>query len=349
MRDHQREQPNARATGLGSVPFTDVDTAVDFVLQTFADVPFWPQLPRRAFRESMYVQFSEHLPGVQIDEAAERMWVQRDDAWLEAAEGFYAAFLEERFERFASGPAYAAGLYELLRRDALPEVWALKGQVTGPVSFGLQVTDQERRPTLYDDMLADAIVKNMLRQAQWQEEQLRRLCPRTILFLDEPFLSMIGSAYASLSREGVIAALDEVFAGLQGWSGVHCCANTDWSMLLATSVDILSFDAYGYADNLALYPDELRAFLGRGGMLAWGVIPNTSVEAETITLDGAWAALERALVLFERKGFDRQVLLRQSFITPACGTGTLAVPTAMHVMTLARQLSDRVREEYGLC
>ncbi len=342
------QNPNCRATGIGSTPHTDVITAVDFVQETFADIPFWPQLPRRAFRESIYAQFSEHLPGVRIDDEAERIWIELGADWLEEAEPFYAAFLEEDPSSFAISAEYAAGLHALLARGPLRDVWAVKGQVVGPVSFGLQVTDQDLRPSLYDEMMHDATIKNALRQAQWQEAQLRQLCPHTILFVDEPFLSMVGSAFASLSRETVIAALEEVFTGLEGWTGVHCCANTDWSLLLETSVDVLSFDAYEYAENLALYPDELRVFLNRGGMLAWGIIPNTGEAAETITLDGAWEVFDHALSLFERKGLDRRDLLPRSFITPACGTGTLSVPVAERVMRLARQLSDRVREEYGL-
>lgn len=342
------DNPNGRATGIGSTPHTNPSTAVDYVQSTFRDVPFWPQLPRRTFRENMYVQYSEHMPGILLDDAEERIQVLLDETWMEKAEAFYAAFLEEDPARFAISPEYAAGLHETLKRGTLPNAWAVKGQVTGPISQGIQVTDQNLRPSLYDDMMRDVLVKNALRQAQWQEAQLRLLCPRTILFIDEPILSMVGSAYASLSAEMVSAALEEIFSGLQGWTGVHCCANTDWSMLLGTSVDIISFDAYEYAENLALYPDELRAFLARGGMLAWGVIPNTGEAAETITLEGAWNVLEHALTLFERKGFDRRELLPRSFITPACGTGSLPVPTAERVLGLARQLSDRVREEYKL-
>ena len=172
----EQEYPNCRATGVGSTPHTDSATAVDFVLQTFPDVPHWPQLPRRTFRENMYVQFSQHLPGVCVEDEEERIWVELNDDWLEEAEPFYAAFLEEDPARFAPSPEYAAGLYELLQRGPLEGAWAIKGQVTGPISSGLQVTDQHLRPSLYDDMMRDVIIKNVLRHAQWQEAQLRALC-----------------------------------------------------------------------------------------------------------------------------------------------------------------------------
>jgi hypothetical protein len=340
--------PNCRATGIGSTPHTDTSTAVDFVLETFPDIPYWPQLPRRTFRENMYVQYSEHMPGVLIDDEEERIRVDLGGDWLEKAEGFYAMFLEEDPTPFGPSPAYATGLYELLSRNSLESAWAVKGQVTGPISFGLQVTDTNLRPSLYDDMMRDTIVKNALRHAQWQEIQLKKLHSHVLVFVDEPFLSMFGSAYAAISREDVIAALEEVFTGLGCLTGTHCCANTDWSLLLATSVNIISFDAYGYAENLALYPDDLRRFLDRGGMLAWGLIPNTGEEAETITLEEAREVLEQALQLFERKGFDRQELLAKALFTPACGTGTLTVPVAERVMRLTCELSNRVREEYNL-
>jgi hypothetical protein len=340
--------PNCRATGIGSTPHSDPAAAVRFVLETFPDVPYWPQLPRRSYLETMYVQFTEHLPGVQIDQDAERIYVELGESWYAPAEAFYAAFLDEDPDCFALSAAYAAGLDELVRRGPLASAWAAKGQVTGPISFGLQVTDQSLRPALYDDAMRDCIVKNVLRQAQWQERILGRLAPRTIVSIDEPFLSVIGSSFASLSEEGVVAALEEIFSGLRGWTCTHCCGNTDWSLLLRTSVDILAFDAYGYSERLALYPDELRSFLARGGMLAWGLLPNTGEAAETITLDEAWQVLDRALALFERKGFDRRELLPRSFITPACGTGPLSLPAGERTMRLTRALSDRVREAYGL-
>src|SRR5512135_1417795 len=56
-------EPACRATALGSVPITDPRTACRLMLDYFPEIPAWPQLPRLSFRENMYVQFSEGLPG----------------------------------------------------------------------------------------------------------------------------------------------------------------------------------------------------------------------------------------------------------------------------------------------
>ena len=58
------------------------------------------------------------------------------------------------------------------------------------------------------------------------------------------------------------ALVDEVFGGIRGLKGVHCCGNTDWSILLKTKMDILNFDAYAYAQSVALYPDEIKKLIG---------------------------------------------------------------------------------------
>ena len=112
MAANQKDLPNCRATGIGSTPHTDADAAVEFIMGTFSEIPFWPQLPRRAFAESMYAQYSEQMPGVRFEE--EKITVQLGDAWLEEAEGFYAAFLEEEPGRFALSDEYAAGLCRLI-------------------------------------------------------------------------------------------------------------------------------------------------------------------------------------------------------------------------------------------
>jgi hypothetical protein len=40
-----------------------------------------------------------------------------------------------------------------------------------------------------------------------------------------------------------------------------------------TSIDIISFDAFGFLDRLILYADNLKSFFKRGGILCWGIVP----------------------------------------------------------------------------
>jgi len=327
--------------GGGSLPHTDPDAACRLVLEAL-DIPTWPQLPQLSFRENMYVQFSECFPGIVL--ADERIYVDRSRDLDPPLEQLYLAYLNDDLDYGRINVEYAAGLHRFLRLD-VGRPPAVKGQVTGPVSWGLTVVDQDRRPVLYDDVLADAVAKHLRLKAAWMERELRRLSPETIIFIDEPYLSSFGSAYISLERDQAIALIAEVLAGIQGLKGVHCCGNTDWSLLMATPIDILHLDAYDYAESLALYPDELRAFLARGGLIGWGVVP-ASDRVWDETAAGLVDRFEAALGLLTAKGLHHDDLLAAALISPSCGCGSLKVETAEQVHRLAAEVSKALRERY---
>jgi hypothetical protein len=321
---------------IGSFPHQKEDPALYHRLATGLDIPVWPQWAKRTFYENMYVQYSAPLPSLVVDEANEKITFDTTGDLTDALEMFYANYLEDDVDAFALTPEYAAGFFGMLEAlQPAPGEW-VKGQVTGPISVGLTVTDQDLRASLYNEMLADALVKNAAMNACWQVQQLRAVRPKVIIFVDEPYMASFGSAYISLSREQVVTMLDEVFAAIHqegALAGTHCCANTDWSVLMATTVDILNLDAYGYLDNLALYPAELRAFLDRGGVIAWGIIPNNE-EIYDVTPADLAQRLRQGLDLIQNKAQARgvnisaQELAGRSLITPACGLGPTTVEIA---------------------
>lgn len=328
------EQPFA-TTLIGSFPYLD-STALCAQVTREVQIPAWPQLPRRTFRENMYTQYSAGLPGIVVDEAHEKVAFDTTGDLSPALEEFYGRYLADDVDSFALPANYATGFYTMLAAlKATPGKWA-KGQVTGPISFGLTVVDQDLRSSLYHDQLVDPIVKQLAFNARWQVRQLKQARSNVILFVDEPYLASFGSAFISLSREQVVTLLNEVFDAIHAegaLAGVHCCGNTDWSVLLDTAVDILNLDAYGYLDNLALYPHEMRGFLDRGGCLAWGIIPNTE-EIFNVTPDGLAQRLRAGLHLISAKAQGRGVTIGgeefapRSLITTACGLGPATIEIA---------------------
>jgi hypothetical protein len=210
------------------------------------------------------------------------------------------------------------------------------------------VTDREKKPIFYDPVGRDILIKHLLRVAQWQLSELSRLSPNVILVLDEPYLASVGSAMLSLGRDEVVGCLDEIIDGLPGATcGIHCCANTDWGLVLSTRAGYLSFDAYGYADSLLLYPEEVSAFLGRGGKLAFGIVP-TSPEAIRCETPGTLAErMDSILAKFETRGIPRECVIRSAFVTPACGLGTLSESDAEKAVMLAGGLSALLGRRYG--
>jgi methionine synthase II (cobalamin-independent) len=334
---------NCRPTAIGSMPQTDPDAACAQVARYLREIPCWPQLPKRAFRENMYAQFSQGFPGITL--TGDKIYVDRAKDLDKDLERLYAAYLENDFAKYPISADYAAGLHAFLALKKLKPL-AVKGQVTGPVSWGLTVTDNEGRSVIYDDVLADAAARLLRLKAAWQERELKRLSPNTIIFVDEPYMASFGSAFMALSKEKVVSLLEEVFRGIEGLKGVHCCGNTDWSVLLGTTVDIVSFDAYNYAQSLSLYPKEVKKLLDRNGAVAWGIVPNDQASLIKETAASLKDRLEEAIAPFTRNGLPFKQLLRQSLLTPSCTLASLETPDASaHALELLAELSQEIRKK----
>jgi methionine synthase II (cobalamin-independent) len=335
-------QAELRSLAGGSLPHVDPDAACQAVLGALA-IPTWPQLPKRSFLENMYVQFSEGFPGVVV--ADEQFYVNRDDDLDAGLERLYVAYLTNDLEYAAISPRYAAGLHCFLALS-LHRVPAVKGQVTGPLSWSLMVVDEKRVPIMEDDVLTEAISKHLRLKASWMERELRKLSPQTIILVDEPYLGSLDSDSMSLSRAQATLLLQEVFAGIEGLKGIHCCGSPDWSMILDANGDILSLDAYDYPGSLAEHAEAVDAFVKRGGIISWGIVPadDRALEGNVDSLVERFHTAVETLVV---RGLNRDDLLAAALIMPACGLGSLPLATAERVLTLTHDVSNALRERYA--
>jgi methionine synthase II (cobalamin-independent) len=335
---------NCLPTAIGSMPHTDPAEACAQILNHLKEIPCWPQLPKRSFKENMNAQFSEGFPGAVLKE--DSLYIDRTQDMSKPLEKLYTAYLENDSDEYPVSPDYAAGLHSFLGLTNLKPL-AVKGQLTGPVTWGLSVTDSDGKAIIYDDVLGEVVAKFLKLKAGWQEKELSKISPNTIIFIDEPYLASFGSVSVPLSGEKVVSLLDEVLAGINGLKGVHCCGNTDWSVLLSTKIDILSFDAYNYAQSLSLYPEEVKSFLGRNGVIAWGIVPNDGQSLAKETVASLKDRLEEAMAPFTRKGVPFKQLIEQGILTPSCGLAALDTTEASaHALELLAELSAKIRKRY---
>jgi methionine synthase II (cobalamin-independent) len=335
---------NCLPTIIGSMPQTDPKEACALVAKYLPDLPAWPQLPKRSHLENMYVQFSEGFPGIVIEGA--KVYVERSADFDSRLEQLYNADAENNPDNYGISAEYAAGLHAFLAlKEDHPRM--VKGHVTGPITWGLMVTDREQRGILYDDLLAEALAKFLRLKAMWQERFLRQIAPETIIFVDEPYLTSLGTAFVAVPNEQVTTLLEVVLSGITGLKGVHCCGSTDWSLILKSSTDILSFDAYNYADSLGCYPAEVKAFLEKGGNIAWGIIPNEEEAVARESLGSLNDRLGEAMATFTREGLSFKQLVAQSLLTPSCTLASLSLEASVRALELLAELSARVRKKYS--
>lgn len=333
---------NCMTTGIGSMPNTDAREACD-VINKYLSLPFWPQLPRRSSLENMYVQCSEGFPGISISNGAIK--IERSGDFDLKLEKFYDDYSGNNYNGYYTTPDYASGLHVFLEMAAKhPQI--VKGQITGPVSWGLSVTDEQGRGVLYDELIAETIAKFLKLKVMWQENLLRTISKSTVIFVDEPYLASLGSAFVAISREQVKLLLEEVLSGIRGIKGIHCCGSTDWSLLLESSIDVLSFDAYEYADSLATYTANVNSFIKRSGVIAWGIVPNQEEGLAHESLSSLYDRLGEVMSQYTYDGISFKQLAAQSIITPSCALASLTPDSAVEVLELLAKLENKLKTKY---
>ncbi|NWG04879.1 MAG: hypothetical protein HXY44_18650 [Syntrophaceae bacterium] len=332
--------------GIGSLPHKDPFKASETILNYFPESPYWPQLPCKDLREGMLVQFTEGMPGVAMD--GEKVYFHSPFYPAAEWEKFYEVSSENPLDHFAMGREYASGFYALLEllKDKKPIL--IKGQITGPITFGLGVSDEKKIPILYDPNLKEMFLKIITFKARWQERMLSGVAPEaeTLIFFDEPILSGYGSISMNVGKEEIIECLNKVISALDGLSGIHICGATDWSLIMQTGIKVIHFDAYQFFSNMLAYASELNPFLLNGGRLAWGIVPSEEESLKKETTPSLMKNLEEKIDLFIREGIREEILIRNSLVSQSCGLASMSTELAERALHLTQELSSVMKKKY---
>jgi hypothetical protein len=335
---------NLLTTAMAVMPHRDVDRALQVALSM--DLPFWPQLPLYSYHEDMYVQASEHFPGILLDleKRTLRFSMEKFTAELEDT----LAHFEEP-EYFDVSETYSVVYGRFLALD-LSDRPAIRGQLEGPISFGFNVLDQDDRPILFDDTVRPFMLEFMAKRVNVQLERLAKRNPNAFMFIDEPGLQFLFSAMTGYSDMAAKGDMELFFSMIQRPRGVHLCGNPDWDFLLGLDLDILSLDVYSNGEVFASYGESIKKFLERGGFLVWGIVPTNFEPFEAENLDSLEKRLEEVWDILGKRGIDLEFLLSRSLLSPAtcCLVNPDGEKTVEEAFKVINLLSRRLREKYHI-
>jgi methionine synthase II (cobalamin-independent) len=335
------------ATGVGSLPHKDADSALDLIFKSVPQAPFWPQLPKRDLREGMVAQFIENLPCIQFAKSGLVFNAVNKDKELER---FYEHIIANDVDYFKISPDYAIGLHEFYKRlehSDLKGIEFIKLQVTGPFTFAASIKDDMGAALLHDPVFMQVIIKGLIMKALWQIKLFRKFGKKIMLFFDEPYLGCFGSAYTPINRGDVVKGLTEIAEGIKSKDvlvGLHCCGNTDWSIFTDVApIEMINFDAFSFLDKLVLYAENLKAYLKKGGLLCWGIVPTQEFIGRE-TAASSIKKIQAGIEALEKKGLDRELVSRNLMISPSCGLGTLDSQKAEQIFGLLQETSALIKK-----
>ena len=335
--------PNCQTTAMGIMPHTDIERALEVALSL--DIPFWPQLPKVSYFEDMYVQALENFPGVKIDRVNQRIIFDLSRFYEELPSYFERA---DDPQTFRLTEEFSLVYHRFLEKD-LSHFSAIRGQMISPISLGLKVVDQDRKPIIYHDEVREVLFDFIQKKVNRQYHELREKNPNAFVWVDDPGLELIFAAFSGYTEVLAKGDLDHFLEGLEGPKGIHLCAKPDWDFLLKSKIDILSFDSFNCGAVIINYL-SLKEFFNRGGVISWGIVPTYTELLERETVDSLIERLESFWEGLVRKGVGQERLLHQSLLAPA--TCNLMNPdkekTVEQAFEMLRELSKKIREKYGL-
>ena len=324
--------PAGAATGVGSMPGTDIAEALRVVLGELPDLPHLPELPARGAGADMIgrgATFLSELP-VEIQPSGWRL-TARSGRDLRRAKDFLERDLDT------------------LEAQAEGHAGTLKVQLVGPwtLAAGMELPSGHRVVTDHGAVrdLAAALAEGL-----WAHlDDLARRLPEASLVVqfDEPSIpAVLAGSVPTPSGWGTVRAVepgvveqtlrDVVTVVPEGARAVHCCAaDVPIALLRNAGADALSLDA---SVLTGAHSDQLGEAVEAGISLWLGVVP--AVDA-AISLD---TAREPILRLWRDLGFPDERLGESVVPTPACGFAGAGPDYVRRALSVLRDTGRAISE-----
>jgi hypothetical protein len=329
-----------QALQLGPLPHVDVTAAWNAVLQYTNELPALPLLTREG--ETPATLAAEGFAGITIDHVA----IMIDRAAAEKGlDALYAAYL--RGTTGHHGLELAAMPRLLHIESSLRRTQALFSLVLGPASLAHLIIDEQAEPLINDDELLDGLAKHLFLRRLWLKAMLERSGKPAVIWVYEPYLNIINSAFSSQPPDKILGAIDQAL----GYEQPRALWLGQAEALLALPehwrLDLLGL-RLPTPEQSELVGPRIAEQIVQKRALAWGIVPVTSDGLRSATAGRLAARFEVLLRGLETLGVNTMDVLAASVIMPEDSLAYLETSDAERALALTTELSSLIRQSYGL-
>ncbi len=223
---------------------------------------------------------------------------------------------------------------------------ALMGLVLGPVSLALTLVDEQAEPVVNDGELLDGLSKHLFLRRLWLHKTLERIGRPAVVWVYEPYLHILSSAFRPLAAEDLVTATDQTL----GQGPPRALWLPDLATALAMpelQVDLLALPLPA-PEFAAVAGPWVERMLTRKTALGWGIVPVTAEGLRSATAGRLAARFAAWLHALEAVGIPPQPVLAASLIMPEDTLAFLEPAEAEQALALTAELSSLVRQSYGV-
>nr|WP_323373845.1 methionine synthase [Plantactinospora alkalitolerans] len=331
--DRKWPWPVGAATGIGSMPGTDIAEAQRIVLGELA-LPHLPELPARGPGADLIGRAAALLVDLPVELYAARWRIAgRPGRDLRRALDFLERDLDQMTEQ--------AGEY----------TGTFKVQAAGPLTLAAGLERPVGGRMLRDPGAVRDLTESLADGLRAHLTEVRRRLPRAtvLLQLDEPTMPAVLAgriptesglgAYRPVEASTAAGLLRTVIAAAGVPVVVHCCApDVPLELIRSTGAVAVALDL-NLVDRLDPIGEAIDAGLGLFAGAAQTLPPPSGQEPSSAQV------AERIRQVWDRLGFPRGQLAEQVVVTPACGLAGASDGYARAVLTACRDAGRRIAEE----
>jgi hypothetical protein len=317
---------NGATTGVGSLPHRDGTVAARFALDSMS-IPAMPTLPRRSPAEGMITQAVVGIHGITVGQYGS---IAVDVSRIDPIHEVVTDLQHDAF----------GGFRAFLAEAATRPPQRVKWQIVGPVTLGVALLRAGVPEHLAFDVAIRAVRSHVTNLLDAVDAALPGVAQ--MVFIDEPGMGAVSEPGFPLAPDTAIDLVSGALAAIEprAVSGLHCCAEADWAPLLAAGPQVIGVPV---RSSVAESSGYLHQFLGRGGIIAWGVVP-TDGPIPT-TAERPWRKLTSLWCEMVNRGCDQVQLRRQALVTPECGMGLHSPSVAERVHRITAEVGHRVHDQ----
>ncbi|WP_433130263.1 methionine synthase [Micromonospora sp. CA-240977] len=333
MTDQAWPWPAGAATGIGSLPGTDIGEAQRVVLGELPDLPHLPELPARGPGADMIGRSAGLLVELPVEVYAGRWRVApRPGRDLRRA----ADLMERDLDQLAEQAEEYAG--------------PIKLQAAGPLTLAASLELPIGGRLLRDPGAVRDLTGSLAEGLRAHVAAVTRRLPRAsvLLQLDEPSLPTVLAgrvptesglgAYRAVDPVDAAALLRSVVDAVGVPTLVHCCApDVPLELIRSTGAVAVALDL-----DLVTKLDPLGEALDAGLGLLAGAASTRPPSAGGAPTSAQIA--DRVRQVWDRLGFPRRQLAEQVVVTPACGLAGATPEYARAVLAACRDAGRRLAE-----
>lgn len=280
MKEERMKKTIPRCIPLGALPYDNISSVTRMVAKLFPDIPSLVLLPKIDEDDSLIKRTFSNIPGIVFDDKGLKLKPTRP-AFEEELKKLDKAFNNPsliNLEDYAIESIFLEKFIEIIKKFKSPYACV---NLLGPFTVSQILTNAAKEQMLTDKSFRKLFIQSVCIKALWAIEKIKEFSPNTtpIIILEEPEFSKLGS----IKRENdeitvelvtnLFARVVEKIKAKGALVAVQCLEKCDWKIPINAGIHIISYDAYNNPNNLCIIPEQITAFLRKGGKINWAIVP----------------------------------------------------------------------------